>query len=273
MVRACQLVLDETGLLPHTDVGLLTADELLALRAVAPTQGLLLQGLDGDVADQINSIEAAGALRIPFSVGLPVGTGESRDARVEVLRQLADAHHRHGHLQEVIVLPASPAGERGEFLETVALARLILPESVSLQVAPNRAGDPGALLDAGIDDWGGIEPAGVEALRHATEAEGFTLAPRLTVRPAYASRPDEWIEPALHFAVLDRSDADGLARDDPGTVLPHRFATRTNPGSGAEVTTIGPRSTAWYSGARAVRRCCCPPGRWRPGPSARFSTA
>ena len=79
-------MLDETGLLPHTDVGLLTADELRALRAVAPTQGLLLRGLDGDLADQINSIEAAGALRIPFSVGLPVGTGESRDARVEVLR-------------------------------------------------------------------------------------------------------------------------------------------------------------------------------------------
>ena len=248
LVAACQLVLDETGLLPRTDVGVLTADELRALRAVAPAQGLVLSGFDGDRADDLASVEAAGALRIPFSVGLPVGAGESRDARVDVLRSLAEAHHHHGHLQEVVVLPSSPATERSEFLETVALARLILPERVSLQVAPDHAGDAAALVDAGIDDWGGLEPAEAEAVRRATEAHGFTLTPRLSVRPQYAGRPDEWIEPALHFALLDRSDAEGLARDDPGTVLPHRFACRTNPGSGAEVTPIGPRSTAWYSG-------------------------
>jgi CofH subfamily radical SAM domain protein len=247
LVAACSLVLDETGLLPHTEVGVLQPDELRALRAVAPSQGLVLRGLGGDHAEQLASVEAAGALHIPFSVGLPVGAGEARDDRVDLLRSLAEAHERYGHLQHVVMLPAA-AVERNELLETAALARLILPEGVSLQVAPNQGGDAGALIEAGVDDWGGLEPAEVEAVRHVTEACGFTLTPRLTVRPRFAAVPSEWIDPALNFAVLDRSDADGLARDDPGTVLPHRYACRTNPGSGAEVTPIGPRSTAWYSG-------------------------
>src|SRR5205814_7923210 len=106
-------------------------------------------------------------------------------------------------------------------------------EDVSLQVAPDQCGDPGSLVAAGIDDWGGLEPPAGEAVRAATEASGFALVPRLAVRPRYAQRPDEWVEPALHFAVLDRSDADGYGRDDPGTLLPHRFACRTNPGRGA----------------------------------------
>jgi FO synthase len=249
LVTVCSLVLDETGLLPHTDVGVLNADERRALRAVAPSQGLLLQALDRDHADQLASIEAAGALRIPFNVGLSVGAGESGHDRVAVLRSLAEAHERYGHLQHLIVSPAA-AVERNELLETLALARLILPESVSLQVAPNHVGDLGVLLEAGINDWGGLDPAEAEAVRQATEACGFTLTPRLTVRPQYADAPSEWIDPALHFAVLDRSDADALARDDPGALLPHRFACRTNPGSGAEVTPIGPRSTAWYSGGK-----------------------
>jgi FO synthase len=247
LVAACSLVLDETGLLPHTEVGVLNADELRALRAVAPSQGLVLRPLVGDHDDELASVEAAGALHIPFSVGLPVGVGEARDDRVDLLRSLAEAHERYGHLQHVVVL-SSAAVERNELLETASLARLILPESVSLQVAPSQGGDATALIDAGVDDWGGLETAEVEAVRHATEVCGFSLTPRLTVHPQYAGLPSEWIDPALHFAVLDRSDADGLARDDPGTVLPHRYACRTIPGSGAEVTPIGPRSTAWYSG-------------------------
>jgi FO synthase len=248
LVAACQLVLDETGLLPHTDVGALTVDDLRALRAVAVSQGLLLTNLDGDTTDQLRSVDAAGGLRIPFTVGLPVGAGGSRESRVEALRALADLQQRHGHLQAVVVMPPSPGVEQAEWLETVALARLILPETVSLQAASHAGGDAGAVLDAGVDDWGGLEPAEVEGARRVTEARGFALTPRLTVRHHYAGGADEWIEPALHFAVLDRSDADDLARDDPGTVLPHRFACRTNPGCGAEVTPIGPRSTAWYSG-------------------------
>ena len=248
LVAACQLVLDETGLLPRTDVGVLTVDELRALRAVAVSQGLTLRNLDDDTTDQFRTIDAAGTLRIPFTVGLPVGAGESRDDRVEALRGLADAQQRSGHLQAVLVLPGSPDVEQAEWLETVALARLILPETVSLQAAFHAGVDAGAVLDSGVDDWAGLEPAEVDDARRTTEALGFALTPRLTVLPRYVTGAEEWVDAALHFAVLDRADADGLARDDPGTVLPHRFAARTNPGSGAEITPIGPRSTAWYSG-------------------------
>jgi 7,8-didemethyl-8-hydroxy-5-deazariboflavin synthase CofH subunit/7,8-didemethyl-8-hydroxy-5-deazariboflavin synthase CofG subunit len=248
LVAACQLVLDETGLLPRTDVGVLSVDELRALRAVAVSQGLTLRNLGGDTTDQFRSIEAAGTLRIPFTVGLPVGAGESRDDRVEALRGLADAQQRHSHLQAVLVLPRSPDVEQAEWLETVALARLILPETVSLQAAFHAGVHAGAVLDSGVDDWAGREPAEVDDARRATEALGFALTPRLTVLPRYVTGADEWVDAALQFAVLDRADSDGLARDDPGTLLPHRFASRTNPGSGAEITPIGPRSTAWYSG-------------------------
>jgi FO synthase len=251
LVGACQLVLDETGLHPHTDVGVLTADELRTLRAVTAGQGLTLRNLAGDTAEQFSSIEMAGGLRVPFTVSVPVGAGESRDERVQALCRLADMQQHHGHLQAVLLAPAPEIGEP-EWLETVALSRLILPESVSLQAPYPGAVAGGAFLDAGIDDWGGLEPAEEEPARRVTEGKGFAFTARLTVRPAYATRPDEWIDPALHFAVLDRSDSDGLARDDPGTVLPHRFACRTNPGSGAEVIPIGPRSTAWYSGGEGL---------------------
>jgi FO synthase len=251
LVAVCSLVLDETGLLPHTEVGVHDAEGLRTLRAVAPSQGVVLHGLDGDLADQFGAVEAAGALRIPLSVRLVLGAGEDRDDRVDVLRLLAEAHERGGHLQHVAFSP-SAALERHELAETAALARLILPEDVSLQAAPIQGGDPAALLDAGVDDWGGLDPSEIEAVRHATEARAFALTPRLALRPRYAVSSSEWIDPALHFAVLDRSDADGFARDDPGAVLPHRFASRAIPGSGAEVTPIGPRSTAWSSGGASA---------------------
>jgi FO synthase len=252
LVAACQLVLDETGLLPHTRVGPIGVDDLRALRAVAPSQGLTLRGPAGGLGPQLAAIEAAGTLQIPLSVGLPVEHGVSRDDRLDALQRIAAAHDHHGHVQHLMVQRPSPVAGRDEFLEMVALARLILPETISLQVAPDDARDPGALLDAGIDDWGSLEPGAAASLLAATEAHGFTLTSRLTVRPRFAQGCQEWIDPALHFAVLDRSDAEGLARDDPGTVLPHRIACRTNPGSGAEVTTIGPRSTAWYSGGEGL---------------------
>src|SRR5205814_10440577 len=101
LLAACQLVLDETGLLPRTDVGVLGVDDLRAVRAVAVSQGLVLRGLDRDLARQLGMVDAAGVLRIPFGVRLLIGAGESRDDRVQILRRVADSHHRHGHLQEV----------------------------------------------------------------------------------------------------------------------------------------------------------------------------
>jgi FO synthase len=134
---------------------------------------------------------------------------------------------------------------------------------VHLQAPPNLSDDFGNLLDAGIDDWGGVSPVtadhvnperpwpAIERLRAVTEARGFALAPRLTVYPGFALDPDRWLDAGTRFPVLDRSDAEGLGRDDPGAVFPERIAAAVQAGTGAEVVQIGRRNTAWYSGASA----------------------
>jgi FO synthase len=121
--------------------------------------------------------------------------------------------------------------------------------------------DPAALLDAGIDDFGGISPITadhvnperpwphVDELRSVVEARGLALAPRLTVYPEFALDARRWLDENVRFAVLDRSDAEGLGRDDPGAVFPERHEAAANVGTGAEVIQVGRRSTAWYSGA------------------------
>src|SRR5699024_8749784 len=121
----------------------------------------------------------------------------------------------------------------------------------------------GDLLDAGMNDWGGVSPVtadhvnperpwpDLDRLREVTEARGFELAPRLTIYPNHAVYPDEWLDPNLHFAVQDRSDAAGFARDDPGAVHPQRTDEVRNVGDGAEVKMIGRRSTQWYVGTGA----------------------
>src|SRR4051794_9626419 len=150
-----------------------------------------------------------------------------------------------------------------DFLEAIALARVILPPDVHVQAPPNLSDDFGALLDAGIDDWGGVSPVtadhvnperpwpALELLRKATEARGFALAPRLTIYPAFAHAPDRWLDEGLRFPVMDRSDAEGLGRDDPGAVFPQKVGEFKNVGDGAEVILTGRRSTQWYSGADA----------------------
>jgi 7,8-didemethyl-8-hydroxy-5-deazariboflavin synthase CofH subunit/7,8-didemethyl-8-hydroxy-5-deazariboflavin synthase CofG subunit len=246
LVAAAGAVRDETGLLPHANAGALTAGELAALRPVTASQGTMIETLaaglpahrgspDKTPERRLATLEAAGEAAIPFTTGILVGIGESFAERVEALEAIAAAHLRHGHVQEVIVqnfLPkagtamhdaAPPA--TSDFLRTLAVARLVLPPDVHLQAPPNLSDDFAPLLDAGIDDWGGVSPLtpdhvnperpwpAIEALRAATEARGRTLAPRLTVYPEYASKPDRWLDPAMRFPVLDHSDAEHLGRD------------------------------------------------------------
>jgi len=247
LVAMCRLVLDETGLLPHANAGALFPDELAALRPVAPSQGMMLESLnpaldchreapDKTPARRLATLEAAGELAIPFTTGILVGIGESRADRLEALEAIAAAHRRHGHVQEVIVqnfapkagtaMHRAPACPPEEQLWAVAAARLVLPPDIHLQAPPNLSEDFGRLLDAGIDDWGGVSPVTADhvnperpwpalaRLRVVTESHGLALAARLTVHPEFARRPEAWIDPGLHFAVLDRSDAEGLARED-----------------------------------------------------------
>ena len=282
LAAMCRLVIEETGLLPHANAGALLPDELAALRPVTASQGMMLESLRDDLeahrgspdktpARRLATLDAAGQLAIPFTTGILVGIGEDRDDRVRALEAIAASHARYGHVQEVIVqnfLPKpgtamhrSPACPTDDYLEAIALARTILAPEVHLQAPPNLSDGYAELLDAGIDDWGGVSPVtadhvnperpwpSLEGLRVATEERGYALAPRLTIYPEYAGDPERWLDPAMRFAVLDRSDAEGLARDDPGSVFPQKVGEYRNVGDGAEVVLVGRLSTQWYSGA------------------------
>ena len=282
LVAMCRLVVDETGLLPHANAGALFPEELAALRVVTASQGMMLESLRPDLAAhngspdkaperRLATLEAAGELAIPFTTGILVGIGEAREDRIEALEAIAASHARHGHIQEVIVqnfLPKpgtamfrSDACPTDEYLEAIALARVILPPEVHLQAPPNLSDDFGRLLDAGIDDWGGVSPLtadhvnperpwpALERLRAATGERGRALAPRLTIYPEFALDPKRWLAEEMRFAVLDRSDAEGLGRDDPGSLFPQKVGEYRNVGDGAEVVLVGRRSTQWYSGA------------------------
>ena len=220
---------------------------------------------------RLQSLEWAGELRIPYTTGILVGIGETREDRVVALEAIAEAHRRHGHVQEVIVQNFLPkegtAMHRAEpcqletHLEAIALARLILPPDVHVQAPPNLSDDFADLLSAGVSDWGGVSPVtadhvnperpwpDLERLREATEAAGHTLAPRLTAHPRYVCDPDTWIDHNLHFAVMDRSDSAGFGRDDPGSVWPERTMERAKVDDGAEFELVGEISSQWYVGA------------------------
>src|SRR3954471_14915250 len=282
LVAMCRLVVEETGLLPHANAGALYADELASLRPVSASQGMMLESLNADLechrgspdkepARRLATLEAAGELSIPFTTGILVGIGESRADRVVALEAIAESHRRHGHVQEVIVqnfLPkpgtamhrSAPCPE-DEYLWSIAAARLILPPDIHLQAPPNLSDDFGSLLAAGIDDWGGVSPVTadhvnperpwpeLDRLRDVTEARGFVLAPRLTIYPEFATDPGEWLDLDLMFRVQDRSDAEGMARDDPGAVWPEKVTAADVVQDGAEVVLVGHRSTQWYSGS------------------------
>ncbi len=260
LVAMCGLVLEETGLLPHANAGAIGRDDLARLREVAPSQGMMVESLRPDLAAhrgapdktperRLATLDAAGELAIPFTTGILVGIGETEADRVEALEAIAAAHRRHGHVQEVIVqnfLPKPGTAMRGhepcppeEHLRAIALARLVLPADVHVQAPPNlsdadRLGD---LLDAGIDDWGGVSPVtpdhvnperpwpAIDLLREATEERGLTLAPRLTIYPEYAADAGPLARratalpgarPVRRRVARPRRPGRGLARAPPG---------------------------------------------------------
>ncbi len=248
LVAACKAVLDETGLLPHANAGALDLEDLLRLREVSASQGMMIESVNPDLAAhrsapdktparRLSTLEAAGEASVPFTTGLLVGIGESRADRLATLAAIAASHRRHGHVQEVIVqnfLPKPdtamhrwPPCPTDEFLWTIAVARLLLPPDIHLQAPPNLSDDLAPLMDSGIDDWGGVSPVTADhvnperawpalgILRSATEAAGFTLAPRLTLYPEFALDPGRWLAGPMRFPVLDASDAEGLGRDHP----------------------------------------------------------
>ena len=294
LVAMCRLVRDETGLLPHANAGALFEDELAALREVSPSQGMMLESLneellchrgcpDKEPQRRLQTLSTAGALKIPFTTGLLIGIGESLNDRIEALCAIRDSHNEFGHIQEVIIqnfLPklgtamhSSPPCPPDEYLHAIALARLILPSEIHLQAPPNLSDDFGGLLLAGIDDWGGVSPVtadhvnperpwpDLDRLEEVTNAYGFNLAPRLTIHPEFALQPEQWLAEDNRFPVFDRSDAEGLGRDDPGSQMPEKTMENRDAGSGADVLVADENSTQWYSGGANHSPTLLVPGR------------
>jgi FO synthase len=181
-------------------------------------------------------MQMAGQLRIPFTTGLLIGIGETPEERVDSLLAIRAIHERYGHIQEVIIqnfrakpgipMHNHPESTLEEMLRTVAVARLILGPSMNLQAPPNLTQDYGRLLDAGINDWGGVSPVTkdfinpeapwphLEALRAATEARGSVLRQRLPVYPEYILDRREYLPPELDERIRAAVDGDGLVPDD-----------------------------------------------------------
>ncbi len=249
LVRMCRLVLEETGLLPHANPGVMTRDELAALREVTASQGIMLETASDRLSERggphfgspdkrpavrLETMRLAGELRIPFTTGILIGIGETREERIEALLAIRDLHERYGHIQEVIVqnfrakpgtkMAGAPEPSLDEELWTAAAARLVLGAEMNIQAPPNLSYDDfPRLLDAGINDWGGVSPVTIdhvnpeapwpeiERLEAATRAAGLELAARLPVYPEYVD--SAWIDPKVMPHVLAAADSVGLARE------------------------------------------------------------
>jgi FO synthase len=244
-------VIEETGLLPHLNPGVMTYEDMARLKHVSASMGLMLEqssdrllapGMahhgspDKVPAARLGTIEDAGRLAIPFTTGMLVGIGETTGERAATVFALRDAHRRYRHVQEVIVqnfrakpgtrMHEHPEPETEEFLAAVATTRVVLGPRVNVQAPPNLS-DPHypRLLDAGINDWGGVSPITpdyvnpeapwprLEELRRRTEERGFELRERLCVYPEYGARPDPFLAGKMRAPVAALFGDDGLARE------------------------------------------------------------
>jgi FO synthase len=252
VARCARLVLEETGLLPHLNPGVLSVEDARALRRVSVSQGLMLETTAERLAERggphwaspdklpaarLATIEAAGTARVPLTTGILIGIGETRPERLEALLAIRALGEREGHVQEVIVqnfrakpgtrMAAAPEPPLEELLWTCAAARLVLGADWNIQAPPNLSyADFPRLLDAGINDWGGVSPVTVdhvnpeapwpelERLGEATRSRGLELTPRLAVYPEYVAELERWVDPAVAPHVFALADSEGLARED-----------------------------------------------------------
>jgi FO synthase len=243
-------VFEETGLLPHLNPGVMTREAMQRLRPVSVSMGIMMESCslrltqkggphhrspDKHPAVRFETLEWAGELSIPFTTGLLIGIGETRLERIETLLAIRESHLRHGHVQELIIqnFRAKPGTRMANASEpsleelqwTIAVARRIFGSSMSIQAPPNlSAGSLQALIDAGINDWGGVSPVTpdhvnpeapwpeLETLDRLTAAAGRKLVQRLPIVPSHALE-SRWIDPALRTSVWRRLDASGYVRE------------------------------------------------------------
>jgi FO synthase len=270
-VRAMAVrVLAETGLLPHLNPGVMNEQDFQRLKPVAPSMGMMLETTatrlftergaphfgspDKDPAVRLRVLEDAGRSHVPFTTGILIGLGETRAERVDAIFALDRISREYGGIQEVIVqnfrakpdtkMRDTPDAELADLAATIAVTRLVLGPQARIQAPPNLVGDQYQLiLDAGIDDWGGVSPLTpdhvnperpwpqIDELAQVTKNAGFTLRERLTVYPPYQREP--WLDPHLAAPVAALADpASGLADEaaiprgrswaDPAAQLPGR---------------------------------------------------
>jgi len=248
-LRACAVaVLEETGLLPHLNPGVLSWQELQRLRPVAPSMGMMLETTaerlwsepggchygspDKEPAVRLRVLADAGRVGVPFTTGILIGIGETLTERAESLFAIREVSRRYGHIQEVIIqnfrakpdtaMRGMPDAELADLVATVAVARLVLGPQARIQAPPNLIDAEYAwLLRAGIDDWGGVSPVTpdhvnperpwpvIEELARHTAAAGFTLRERLTIYPEYLRSPESWLDPRLTGHVAALADPAG----------------------------------------------------------------
>ncbi|MEU4679392.1 bifunctional FO biosynthesis protein CofGH [Micromonospora sp. NPDC023737] len=254
-LRACAVaVLEETGLLPHLNPGVLSWSELQRLKPVAPSMGMMLETTatrlwsepggphfgspDKEPAVRLRVLDDAGRVGVPFTTGILIGIGETHAERVDALFAIRRAHREYGHLQEVIVqnfrakpdtaMRGMPDAELHDLAATVAVARLLLGPRMRIQAPPNLIeGEYDLLLRAGIDDWGGVSPVTpdhvnperpwpqLDELARRTADGGFTLRERLTIYPEYVRAGDPWLDPRVLAHVTALADGEtGLAVED-----------------------------------------------------------
>lgn len=252
LASVCERVIRETSLLPHVNPGVLARAEIAMLRKVSVSQGIMLESSaerlcrrghahygspDKRPAVRLQTLRDAGELVVPFTSGILIGIGETRVERIASLIALRDLHAEYGHLQEVIIqnFRAKPDTKMRHAAEpdlddlrwTIAAARIIFGAEMNIQAPPNLTPDAyPLLLEAGINDWGGISPVtpdhvnpeapwpAIESLRQHVEATGKLLVERLAVYPAYARDSGRWQDPELAQRVVRSVDSSGYARPD-----------------------------------------------------------
>jgi FO synthase len=245
-----ELVLRETGLFPHINPGVMTAEEMAMLRRVSVSQGIMLESVSERLSERggphygspdkrpsvrLETIRLAGELRVPFTTGILIGIGETRRERIESLLALRALQQRYGHIQEIIIqnfrakpgtkMVNAPEPDLADLQWTLAVARIIFGPAMSIQSPPNLS--PGTyrqLVQAGLNDWGGVSPVTpdhvnpearwphLQELADETAASGKLLLERLGIYPAYVQKAREWLDEKLIAPVLQAADSTGYAR-------------------------------------------------------------
>jgi FO synthase len=250
LLEACRAIVEETGLLPHSNPGIMGKGDLGRLREVNASMGLMLESasdrllLPGGAHDnapdkkpalRLRTLEEAGRLRIPFTTGILIGIGENWEERIDALLAIRELQERYGHIQEVIVQnfrakPAIPMRDhpnatRDDMLKTIAIARLVFGGAMNIQAPPNLTPDGYELyLEAGINDWGGVSPLtpdfinpeapwpALTLLQQKSAQAGFELKARLPVYPEFIRQREKFLSVSMLAHVERLGDADGFVK-------------------------------------------------------------